>query len=85
VTLALTTIIAVIYTWRTANRVGARVLAGTRVISVLLTAPIFFSQGLTESGRVYAALPIMPVPAAYVLVAILTVTLVLSRPAPVRA
>jgi hypothetical protein len=78
--LALTTIIAVVYTWLTANRIGARVIAGARVISVLLAVPIFFTEGMDEFGQVFGV-PIVPFAAGHVLLTIPAVILVLSHPA----
>jgi hypothetical protein len=78
--LALTTIVAVVYTWLTANRIGARIVAGARVISMLLAVPIFFAEGMEEFGRVFGV-PIVPFASGHVLVTIPAVILLLSRPA----
>jgi len=73
VTLGLATVVGVIHTWRTANRIGARIVAGTRVISALAALPIFLVTGVPELAVLMAA--------TSVVVTIATVILVLSRPA----
>ncbi|GAA0428075.1 hypothetical protein Acor_66930 [Acrocarpospora corrugata] len=82
---AITTLVAIVYTWLTANRIGSRIIAGARVLSLLLTIPIFFAIGMDEYGHVFG-LPIVPFTAGHVLITIITVILVLSRPtaAPLR-
>jgi hypothetical protein len=72
--LGLITIVAVIYTWRTANRVGARIVAGSRIISVLTAVPAFFVPGVPAA--------VVALVAAVVVVTIATVMLVLARPRP---
>jgi len=59
--------------WVRGNHIGARVVAAARVISVLITVPIFLVQGLEAWIFVIAA--------ASVILNITTVILVLSRPA----
>jgi vacuolar-type H+-ATPase subunit I/STV1 len=80
VAVALITLVVVAYTWLTANRIGARIIAGVLVISMLANVPTFFSQGVDEF-QMYGGAPILPFAAAHVLVTVTAVILVLSRPA----
>lgn len=73
VLLGLATIAGAVLTWTRENPVAARVVATARVISVLITVPIFLVQGLPAWIYVLAA--------ALVIANITTVILVLSRPA----
>jgi hypothetical protein len=70
--MGIVTVAAVVYAWRTGNRLGSRVAAGTRILSAITALPAFFVED---------------VPAALVIVAgvgtvitIVTVWLVLSPP-----
>jgi hypothetical protein len=73
VIIGLATIVGVILTAVKCNRIAARVVAGARVISVLITAPVFLLQGLEAWITVLAAI--------LVIANITAVILVLSRPA----
>jgi hypothetical protein len=73
--LGLVTLVAVVYTWRTGNRVGARIVAGTRILSVLTALPAFFVPGVPA--------PLVVIVAATIVLTVITVALVLSRPKPV--
>jgi hypothetical protein len=70
--LGLVTLLAAAYAWRTGNRVGSRVVAGTRILSALLAVPAFFVEGV-PAGLVAVA-------AAGVLLTVACVWLVLSPP-----
>ena len=70
--LGLVTLLGVAYTWRTGNRVGSRVVAGTRILSAVTAVPAFFVEGV-PAGFVAAA-------AAGVVVTVICVWLVLSPP-----
>jgi hypothetical protein len=72
--LGLITLIAVVYTWRTGNRVGARIVAGSRILSILGALPAFFVSGVPAGVVAFVA--------AAVVLTIVSVVLVLSRPAP---
>jgi hypothetical protein len=76
VILGVSTIVCVVLTWRTGNRISARVVAAARVISVLFTVPVFLLQDMPAW--------IILIAAAQVLLNITTVILVLSRPAAPR-
>jgi hypothetical protein len=67
------TIVCVVLTWRTGNRNSARVVAAARVVSVLITVPVFLLQGMPAWIFMLAS--------ALVILNITTVILVLSRPA----
>jgi hypothetical protein len=79
--LGLITLAAVVHTWRTGNRVSARIIAGTRILSLLGALPAFFVPGVPAG--------VVAVVAAGALLTILSVLLVLSRreaaPAPAPA
>lgn len=66
----LVTVIAVAYSWRTARRIGSRVVAGSRVLSAVIALPAFFLG-------VPAVL--VAVASFFVLLSALSVGLVLSR------
>jgi hypothetical protein len=70
--LGLVTIAAVVWTWRTGNRVGSRVIAAARILSAVTALPAFFVEDV-PAGLVAAA-------AAGVVVTVVTVWLVLSPP-----
>ena len=70
--LGLITVVAAVYTWRTGNRVGSRVVAGSRILSAVGSLPAFFVAGV-PAGLVAVA-------AAGVVVTVLSVWLVLSPP-----
>jgi hypothetical protein len=71
--LGLLTVVAVIYVFRTASRTGSRIVAGTRILSMITALPAFFVEGV-PAGLVALA-------AVGVVVTLLTVWLVLSKPA----
>jgi hypothetical protein len=70
--LGLITLLAVVYTWRTGNRIGARVIAGIRVIAALLAVPAFFVSGVAPG--------VVALAAVVMVVTVVTIVLVLSRP-----
>lgn len=70
--LGVITLAAVVYTWRTGNRVGARVVAGTRILSAITALPAFFVAEVPPALVAGAAVGIV--------VALVAVALVLSRP-----
>ncbi|WP_416981355.1 hypothetical protein [Streptomyces sp. T028] len=72
--LGLITVIAVVYTWRTADRTGSRAVAGSRVLSVITALPAFYVNGV-PAGIVTGT-------SAFVIVNVVAVAFVLSRPAP---
>jgi hypothetical protein len=71
--LGVITLIVMVYTWRTANRAGARLVAGTRVLSAITSLPAFFVSDVSP-GLVALA-------AGGIIVTLIAVGLVLSRPA----
>ncbi len=48
--LGLLDMVAVIYTWRTANRTGSRVVAGSRILSAITALPALFVRGVPAWG-----------------------------------
>lgn len=72
--LGVITLVAVVYTWRTANRVGSRIIAGSRILSILGALPAFFVSGVPAF--------VVALVAVIVVLTIVTIALVLSRPAP---
>lgn len=72
--LGVLTLAAVVFTWRTGNRIGARVVAGARIFSAITALPAFFISGVPAGLVVLAA--------AGVVLTVVTVGLVLARPAP---
>lgn len=71
--LGLVAIVAAIWTWRTGNRIGSRVVAATRIVSAVSALPAFFVEGV-PAGLVALA-------AVGVVLTVVTVWLVLSPPA----
>ncbi len=73
--LGVVTLVGVALGWARGSRVGVRVAAASRVLSVLLALPAFFVSGLAPALRILTA--------AAVLLTILSVVLMLreSRPA----
>ena len=65
------TVAAVVYTWRTRGRIGARIVAGSRVLSALTALPAFFVDDVSP-GIVAGA-------GAGVLVTLVAIWLLLSR------
>jgi hypothetical protein len=70
--LGVVTLVAAAHAWRTGNRVGSRVVAGTRILSALGALPAFFVEDV-PAGLVAAA-------GIGVAVTIVAVWLVLSPP-----
>ncbi|MDF3148843.1 MULTISPECIES: hypothetical protein [unclassified Streptomyces] len=75
--LGLITVVAVVYTWRTANRTGSRVVAGSRILSAITALPALFVTGVPAWG--------VAVVAVFIVVTVVVIALVLSRPAPESA
>jgi hypothetical protein len=73
--LGLVTVVAAIYMWMSRNRVGGRIVAGARILSVISALPSFFVSGEPS--------PVIVLVAAIVVVTVVTVVLVLARPKPV--
>ncbi|TQS41051.1 hypothetical protein [Cryptosporangium phraense] len=69
--LGVLTLAAAVYTWRTGNRIGARVVAGTRILSTLGALPAFFVPGV-PAGLVAGV-------AVQVVLTVTAIVLVLSR------
>jgi hypothetical protein len=74
VVLALITIIAAIYMWVTRNRLGGRIVVGTRILWIIPALPALFVSGVPALAIVVVA--------AGVVVVIVTIMLVLARPKP---
>ncbi|MET9387517.1 hypothetical protein ABZY09_42545 [Streptomyces sp. NPDC002928] len=72
--LGLITVVAVLYTWRTANRTGSRVVAGSRILSAITALPALFVSEVPAWVVVLVAV--------FVIVTVAITALVLSRPAP---
>ena len=72
--LGLITVVAVVYVFRTASRTGSRIVAGSRILSMITALPAFFVEGVPA--------PLVAIVAIGVIVTLLTVWLVLARPAP---
>ncbi len=70
--LGVLTIAAVIFTWRTRSRLGARIAAAARVLSALTAVPAFFVDDVS-TGFVAGA-------GAAVVVTLVAIWLLLSRP-----
>ncbi|MER5596308.1 hypothetical protein [Streptomyces sp. NPDC002265] len=77
VVLGLITLVAVVYTWRTGNRTGSRVVAGCRILSAITALPALFVTGVPAW--------VVAVVAVFILVTVVTTGLVLSRTAPESA
>jgi hypothetical protein len=69
--LGVITLVAVVYTWRTGNRVGARVVAGTRILSAITSLPAFFVGGVGA--------PLLATAAGGIVLTVVAVGLILSR------
>jgi len=70
--LGLFTLAGVAYAWRTGNRVGSRVVAGTRILSAVTAVPAFFVEDVPPGLVALAAVGVA--------VTLLCVWLVLSPP-----
>lgn len=73
VVLGLITLIATAYAWRTADRIGARVVAGSRTLSVITSLPAFYVSGVSAG--------VVLIVSAIVVTSVIAIALVLSRPA----
>ncbi|MGX4687794.1 hypothetical protein [Streptomyces sp. JNUCC 63] len=72
--LGVITVLAVVYTWRTLNRTGSRIVAGSRILSVILALPALFVGGVPAVAVVLVAV--------FTVVSVVVIALVLTRPAP---
>lgn len=72
--LGLITVVAAVHAWRTANRTGSRVVAGTRILSAITALPALFVTGVPAW--------VVIVVAVFIVTTVVVVALVLSRPAP---
>ncbi|MGI5243874.1 hypothetical protein [Dactylosporangium sp. CA-139066] len=70
--LGLVTLGAVVFAWRSASRVAARIVAGTRILSALTALPAFFVSGVPA--------PVVAIVAATVVLTVVCVVLVLAPP-----
>ncbi|HEY6422660.1 MAG TPA: hypothetical protein VIY28_05290 [Pseudonocardiaceae bacterium] len=70
--LGLITLVAVVYAWRSRSRVGGRIVAGSRILWTIIALPAFFIEGNPSTFIVLVAV--------LVVVTVVTVGLVLSRP-----
>ncbi|MET7479862.1 hypothetical protein ABZT17_36640 [Streptomyces sp. NPDC005648] len=70
--LGLITLVAVVHTWRTAARIGSRVVAATRIVSAVTSLPALFLSGVPDW--------VVALVAVSVIVSVVVVSLVLSRP-----
>lgn len=74
VVLGVITLVAVVHAWRTGNRTACRVVAGARIIDVITALPALFVSGVPSW--------VVIVVAVFVVLSVVTIALVLSRPAP---
>jgi hypothetical protein len=73
--LGVVTLVGVVYTWRTGNRIGARVVSGARILSALGAMPAFFVEDVSAGLVLTAGL--------LVVVTLVAVGLTLARPSRV--
>jgi hypothetical protein len=74
--LGVITLVAVVHTWRTASRGGARIACASRILSMLTALPAFFVSGVPPLLVLLAAVTVV--------LTLISVFLVLARPvAPV--
>jgi hypothetical protein len=73
--LGLATVVGVILTWVRGSRIAARIVAAARVVSLLMTALVFLVKG---QGQLAAW--VFVIAAAVVILDIIAIVLVLSRP-----
>jgi hypothetical protein len=71
--LGVITIVAVVHAWRTADRTGSRVAAGSRILSAVTALPALFVTGVPAWTVVVVAV--------YVVVTVVVIALILSLPA----
>ncbi|MFD7378909.1 hypothetical protein [Streptomyces mirabilis] len=72
--LGVITVAAVVYAWRLTSRTASRVVAGARILSVITALPALFVTGVPAW--------VVAVVALFVVVSVVVIGLVLSRPAP---
>jgi hypothetical protein len=72
--LGIITVAAVVYAWRLTSRTASRVVAGARILSVITALPALFVTGVPAWVVAMVAL--------FVVVSVVVIALVLSRPAP---
>jgi hypothetical protein len=72
--LGVITVVAAVWAWRTASRTASRMVAGSRILSVITSLPALFVTGVPPWVVALVAL--------YVVVSVVVLALVLSRPAP---
>jgi hypothetical protein len=72
--MGIVTIAAVVYAWRTGNRLGSRVAAGTRILSAITSLPAFFVDDV-PAGLVVVA-------GSGIVITVVAVWLLLSPPKP---
>ncbi|MEU6009634.1 hypothetical protein [Streptomyces sp. NPDC047453] len=72
--LGVITVLAVVYTWRTLNRTGSRVVAASRILSVVSALPAFFVSGVPAA--------VVALVAVFTILSVVVIALVLTRPAP---
>lgn len=72
--LGLVTVVAVVYTWRSRSQVGARIVAGSRILAALTALPAFFVADVPPA--------LVAIAATFIVLTIVTVGLVLARRAP---
>jgi len=72
--LGVITLVAVVHTWRTAERRGSRVVAATRIVSAVTSLPALFLSGVPAW--------VVALVAVSVIVSVVVVSLVLSRTEP---
>lgn len=70
--LGVVTLVAVVHTWRTRSRGGARIVAGARILSAATALPAFFVEGVPPV--------VVALAAAFVVATVVVVGLVLARP-----
>jgi hypothetical protein len=73
--LGVVTLVAVVIAWRSGSRVAVRVLAGARILSMILGLPAFFVSGVPSGFVVISAIGVV--------LTLVCLALVLSRPASV--
>jgi hypothetical protein len=69
--LGLITLVAIIYTWRSRNRVGGRIAAGSRILSMIIGLPGVFVERVPP--------PVVVLTSVNVIATVIAVGLILSR------
>ncbi|MEU6140990.1 hypothetical protein ABZ848_11580 [Streptomyces sp. NPDC047081] len=72
--LGVITLVAVWFAWRRADRTASRVVAGSRILSVITSLPALFVSGVPAW--------VVALVAVSVIASVVVIALVLSRPAP---